>query len=201
MKKIDGWYWPDGDEKSHKARYQEMLSALDETLALVDKQGACIQAGGAVGIWPQYLSQRFDEVYTFEPDEQQFECLSHNVKANNVHAYRAALGESPGYVGTVHHQDRCNASHVDDGGSGVPRILLDSIAVKTPVAFVCLDCEGYELFALRGGEDVLIRDKPVVQVEDKHGDRFGVGPNDIDDYMNSLGYTLHSEYKFDKVFV
>lgn len=201
MKHINGWWWPDNDQKSHQARVGEMLEDLEHTLTFVEDRGICLQAGGAIGIWPQFLAEHFADVYTFEPDPEQVECLEANVTAENVHKYNAAVGETPGFVGTVHNEERCNASYVDDRGDRVHRILLDSVSVKGRVNFMCLDLEGYELFALRGAEDILARDKPVVQVEDKHGGRFGIEEGGVDAFMQSLGYERMKTHKFDKVFV
>ena len=201
MKFIGGWWWPDTDEKSHIANRGRQIAALDETLSLFSGRSTCIQAGGAVGVWPEYLAGLFDHVVTYEPDAKQFECLEANIVSDNVSINYGALGATVGLVGTSHNNNRCNASYIDDSGADVVRYALDDTRwAKESIDFICLDCEGYEYFALQGMERILYEQSPTVQVEDKHGDRYGVLDEDIDSLMASWGYTLVHTYRFDKVF-
>lgn len=201
MKYINGWYWPDTDIKSHASVYNKMLKDLNYVLDFVPEKKTCVQAGGAVGIWPQYLSGFFEEVYTFEPDPIQFECLESNITAKNVYKYKCALGKKSGFVKPVHDYERCNASYVINEQGNTKCITLDSLNIEKKVDFICLDMEGYEFFALQGAENMLQEHSPVVQVENKHYNRYNVNKTDIKDFMESIGYSLAYTHKRDEVYI
>lgn len=201
MKQIDGIWWPDSDEKSHVAAYNKMLRELDHILNFVEQKRVCIQAGGAVGIWPQYLSQYFDYVYTFEANPNQFKCLQQNVTATNVFKYNCAIGEAKGHIGFIHDNERCNASHVTRDSHDVYCTDLDSLGfADMPVDFICLDLEGFEIFALRGAKHILEKQSPVIQVENKHYPRYSVDKSAVKNYMKSLGYDMIYSHKYDQVY-
>lgn len=202
MKSINDWWWPDTDKLSHVAAYNSMLRDLWDTLSLVKNKDTCVQAGGAVGIWPQKLSSVFNYVYTFEADPEQFKCLQENISAKNVYKYNCALGEDYGFVSPVHDDKRCNASHVSKrlGKEIIECYPLDAFTFDT-VDFICFDLEGYEYFAIQGAEETISRHSPVIQVEDKHADRFELERGDVDKLMAKLGYKLAKQNKYDKVFV
>ena len=204
MKKHNGWWWPSFDQKSHQARYNKMLKELEATLDLVKDKRICIQAGGAVGIWPQFLSKHFRKVYTFEPNPYQYECLKMNTTANNICSMPYALGETGGQVQVVTNEERCNASYVvnpeDQGYSATCIKIDDYFPHNQDIDFICLDLEGYELFALKGAKRILLQNNPIVQVEDKHSDRFGVSQGQVDEFMEFLGYELIHQNRYDKIF-
>jgi len=203
LKYVNDWYWPDGDVKSHVANHDKMLSNLKYVLGFVSQKRVCIQAGGAVGMWPHFLSKHFEQVYTFEADSEQFDCLRVNVRAENITAFHAALGRENGSVGVVHDQKRCNASYVVGQTAGNPRArcyTLDSMDFDVPVGFICLDLEGYEFFALQGAEKLLRQHSPVVQVENKHYNRYGLQKHYIGAIMGSFGYSLIHTNKYDEVY-
>lgn len=101
-----------------------------------------------------------------------------------------ALGEADGMVSIHTTQGQSGDSWVDGEGD-IPLTTLDSFDLEG-VDFIKLDCEGYELFALRGGEKMLKRDKPVVIVEQKpgRGAKFGLSDTAAVDYLIGLGYEL-----------
>lgn len=202
MKLVNGWWWPDQDKLSHKANHSKMLAELDKVIKLLENKRGCIQAGGAVGIWPQYLSKEFCSVYTFEANPSQFECLQENITANNIEKHNCALGKDYGRVSPVNDSDRCNASYVSNklNEDVIECCPPDRFSFSEPVDFICLDLEGYELFALMGSKETIKKNKPVVQVENKHYNRYGIDKNDIRKYMKSIGYSLIQTYKYDEVY-
>jgi ribulose 1,5-bisphosphate carboxylase large subunit-like protein len=80
--------------------------------------------------------------------------------------------------------------------------MLDSYGLSA-VDFIKLDCEGYELFALRGAEETIKRWMPVITVEQKpgHGQQFGLGDTDAVRWLLKRGYKLAQELGGDYIMV
>ena len=79
-------------------------------------------------------------------------------------------------------------------------VTLDSFDLQD-VDFIKLDCEGYELFALRGAEETLKRCRPCVIVEQKpnRAQRFGLPQTGAVDYLQSLGAKLRAKMAGDYI--
>jgi hypothetical protein len=60
------------------------------------------------------------------------------------------------------------------------------------VDFMKLDCEGYELFVLRGGEKLINECRPVMIVEQKPGKGkfYGLGDTEAVKWLQAKGYKL-----------
>jgi len=67
------------------------------------------------------------------------------------------------------------------------------------VDFMKLDCEGYELFAIKGGEQTIKRDKPCIIVEQKpgKGKQFGLGDHDAVTLLREWGFEVVKEISGD----
>jgi FkbM family methyltransferase len=127
----------------------------------------CIQAGGAIGIWPMRLAQYFDNVYTFEPEPINYECLIHNTAGiENIYCENAALGNENKkikmFLPSIGH---CGAWIVQDNGP-TPMLRIDELDLKD-VDLIYLDIEGYEYYALEGAAETIRKYKPVIGLEDK----------------------------------
>lgn len=81
--------------------------------------------------------------------------------------------------------------------------LDDLFRRASRVDFIKLDCEGYEYFALRGGEATIRQWRPVIIVEQKPGRGSGFGLSDLAavDWLRSLGYLLKAEMAGDYIMV
>lgn len=168
---IDGksrWAWPRADTnnvfgtlvrdwtKHHKRAFLEHTKNRREVV---------IQAGGNCGIYPAMLGCYFDRVYTFEPDDLNFFCLTMNCQYPNIIKLQAALGLIGG-MGNVARVSPSNigAHKVYRATPHVPIIPIDSIYLDR-CDFIQLDVEGSELDVLRGAERTILRNYPVVSVE------------------------------------
>jgi hypothetical protein len=86
------------------------------------------------------------------------------------------------------------------GAGHIPLRRLDEVLPNvTGVGFIKLDCEGYELHGLKGGEELLKRNKPVVMVEQKPGkaQSFGLAQTEAVTYLMSLGAQVVKEMSGD----
>ena len=164
---------------------------LDAGLAWVKKRSVALQAGGHVGIFPNYLAGHFVEVYTFEPDPDLYACLHQN-KRPRVHAIQAALSSSTGEAVFRRNLGGTGAL-VPDGDLTVKTIAFDELDVD--VNFVHLDVEGHEVEALRGAASMIDACSPILQLEILP--RF---KDMIYDYVLSIGYKLVCDRRRDHVF-
>lgn len=186
-------------------QWEKIRASLDHVNA------ACrtaIDVGAHCGLWSMHLTKRFAHVEAFEPVELHRRAFARNVRGGGtVNLWACALGDSSGYVTMSSNPSSSGDTWVKPGSvsdeaateSAVPLRRLDDLlldgAIEGPVDFIKLDCEGFELFVLRGGEQLLRRWKPVVVVEQKPGraEKFGLGRTDAVPYLKSLGAQLRRE--------
>lgn len=204
-KHLQEWMRKVRDRKDGRLRYQG--SKIDLALAAVsDKEGMAIDVGGHVGLWSHWLAQAFRFVVAFEPVDLHRQCFGRNVTADNVLLLPVALGERDGKV-SIHTSAGSSGDSWVKGDGDITLMRLDDVAAvrdaTMPVRFVKLDCEGYELFALRGAEATLTKHRPVVMVEQKPGraSKFGIPDTAAVDYLRGLGYRLVRELSGDYLMV
>ena len=215
MKFVDGWYFPDGETHlpawianpkvrmmlNGRAAYQgqKQVAAME----LCKQHRTAIDVGGHVGLWSFNLGHRFKVVHAFEPVVAHRECFAKNVAdpVADVYLHPCALGEREGRVSIRTEPTSSGDSRVDGAGD-IPMRRLDEFGF-TDVDLVKVDCEGYELFVLRGAEEILARQKPVVMVEQKpgHAQKFGLGERDAVTYLESMGYRVAREMSGDFLMV
>jgi len=171
------WKWNPDDTRL--LQVNDWIKDLYTALAHVprERRGVAIQAGGAMGVWPDQLSEYFQIVHTFEPHPVNFDCLRANVGYRaNVEMYNAALGS---YTGVVEiklpdsEQHNAGAYYTVKHGKGeaIPQFQLDEMVrsgqIKGRVDFIQLDVEGHEMDVLLGAIEILTNDAPVLMLEDK----------------------------------
>ena len=207
IKQFDGTWFP--SHESHMIEWMQQVncrvdgqltyqySKFQAAMNFVKNVRVAIDVGGHVGMWSRQLAKRFDAVHSFEPVEQHRACFALNVTAPNVMLYEVALGDKEGTVQIATSKGSSGDSYVNGSGD-IPLVRLDSYPIQN-VDFMKLDCEGYELFALRGGEELLKRCHPTIIVEQKPGraQKFGLGEKDAVPYLESLGAKLRKEISGD----
>jgi FkbM family methyltransferase len=184
-------WWPASDAVCHIVIYRELRS-LDRALCHVADWSVAVQAGGNVGVWPLHLGEYFAEVVTFEPDPENYECLSRNVAGIPcVKPHHAALGESAGACGIrCDYRNNCGAPFVEYGAGDVPVATIDGLDLPG-CGLLALDLEGAEPLALAGAVETIGKYRPVIMLEHKgHGDRFGFTKEDIEAHLARLNYRI-----------
>ena len=186
MKLVRDWWLPDGEVAmvewfKNDSGYQR--AHRKEALRHVTNWTVAVDIGAHVGTWSKDMAEKFEEVHAFEPVEAHRECFKRNVTAGNVTLHPYALGQWAQSVGMDVGKE--NSGHSVVSGNGTVQMLtLDSFEFEN-VGYIKLDCEGYEVFALKGGEETLKRCRPVVSVEQK---KSAFGPQYAAlDYLASLG--------------
>lgn len=218
MKQELGWYFPDGErhlpEWMRNAKqmrggvHQYQLTKYQAALKFCGSRRLAVDVGGHVGQWSKNMAEDFEAVVAFEPVPAYAECWHANMSGlDHAHLFHYALGAAPGVVslkcGTPgSHGDTFVAAKADANAAiDVEMRDLDSFGLGD-VDFIKIDCEGYEIFVLKGGEETIKRDKPCIIVEQKPGRarKFGLGDQDACALLKSWGALLRFEMSGDFCF-
>ena len=191
----------------HRNAYEKEIDLLAQLLTAGD---TCMDVGANIGQWTFYMSKIVGpsgKVFAIEPMPITYEVLKrviNKLKMKNVSAHQIALGDKDGW-GTM---------HVDENKDGVKSLATaylsgderssmagSKIRIKTldgfiestninKIKLIKCDIEGAELFFLKGGANVLMRDKPVLicEIQYVHTLKYGYRPKNVFDFMRSFGY-------------
>ena len=180
MYQAHGWWFADQDthfahmidkniKKGGPATYQEPVRR--KSLYYVNKFGLAVDIGANVGLWSRDLAQRFERVIAIEPVETFTECLKKNVPVSNIEVWPIALGTEDTTIDMIITEGNTGHSHIDKstfGNGKVQMKKLDSLGINfESIDYVKIDCEGYEIEILKGGEQTLKYHKPIIVVEQK----------------------------------
>jgi FkbM family methyltransferase len=178
----NGFLWPKNDKHCAAAAFSQ-LKDLQRAVNYARKLDVVVQAGGNCGVWAAELAGRFEAVYTFEPDPDNFACLAHNTRhLPNVVKMQAALGDARGPVGLLRDPSNAGATRVTGRGL-IPTLRIDDLGLRK-CDLIYLDIEGKELSALSGARKTIGECKPVVVVEDKGvSSHYGVPQGEVVNWM------------------
>lgn len=198
------WHWPDGDNKLRSCF--DMVKEVDEWIDLCPSFICAVQAGGAVGVWPIRLAQKFGWVYTFEAHPENYEALRLNIKNQiNITAHHAPVSNNE-RAAKIHirneQRDNFGAGYILDDPQGIRCMTIDSLKASS-CGLICLDVEGAELQALEGAVETIKRDKPLIVVEDKPLPQMSVfkrSQGAMGEWLKQFGYKLVKEVHWDKVY-
>jgi FkbM family methyltransferase len=144
-----------------------------------------IEVGANIGALTVPLSRRCKEVFAFEPQPQNYELLCKNLSTNGIHNvsfYPYAIGAKNDKVNipSIAEIDEAHGVIGDYGGfeigSGhftVEQRSLDNFKALFghKIAFIKMDCEGSELEVLKGAEQLIKRDWPLLYIENDKKDK------------------------------
>jgi FkbM family methyltransferase len=183
------------------------LASIDVVLRLTPGRTCCVQAGGNLGVFGKYLAKSFASVLTFEPSPELFPKMVANAPETNILRFQAALGETPGLVGTVCRRRGNKPAGIHEGlthidGPGiVPTLRLDDFQLPI-VDLLYFDLEGFELYALRGSLETVRRCHPVIVVEvNQNAGFYGVTRDEVRACILAQGYRFVQRVQSDEVFV
>ncbi len=204
------WMTKSGEMVDGRGTYQ--IKKLRAAVAYCKDFRTAVDVGAHCGMWTMQLAKQFDNVLAFEPVLAHQECFIANLYGKHgVHLMPYALGDHDGMVemetAPTSSGDTRVRAEVKSGG--VPLLKLDDAIeeyrIKVgPVDFIKLDCEGYELNALKGAAATIKRCLPVIIVEQKPGraQRFGLPETGAVDWLqDNFGYRLAKEMSGDFIMV
>lgn len=218
MKQWKGLWFPENEE--HLIEWMQKVNVLVDgkptyqyskykaARDLCKQRRVVVDIGGNLGLWSRVMCLDFSHVEAFEPVPTYGDCFERN--APNAKLNRVALGETMGVVsmaGTTPNSvgDTSPSTGATDEFIVAKDILmhtLDSYELEK-VDLIKIDCEGYELPILKGGQQTLLRNKPVVIVEQKptHGTRHGYEDDAAVKYLQGLGMSIKQVVSGDYIMV
>jgi FkbM family methyltransferase len=198
---IDGWYIPADDKRCFGAVMVE-AGSISHVVSKCKQQRTCLQAGGNIGIFPAALSRKFQTVYTFELDPDNFAALRMNLNHIDNIVYRnAALTDFHGSVGVDRIKPNNIGAHQVKADGDIPTVMIDDLGLED-LDLLWLDIEGSEHQALLGATKTIHACSPVIVLELKGlALRYGYSDNQTFDLMDSLGYKVSEKIGRDYIFV
>lgn len=203
----DSYYWPIIDKFSFEHQIKTFKPVISEINEIVRNKRTVLQAGGNCGVYTLEYSKHYENVYTFEPDTTNMNCLILNtLQSNNIIKFQACLGADHGMTaiqnpleimdtGSIHVKTEKELDErmlVVHSKPNIPILKIDDIQFDN-LDLIHLDIEGYELYALKGGIETIKKYKPVIVLEvcdNGHSERFGYTKDDLEDFLKSIDYTF-----------
>lgn len=153
-------------------------------MSLLKDEGLILDIGANLGIMTWHLLNNFKqaEVWAFEPipeNNKILRAVTDNFKSERFKIFDIALGDKPGTakmvlpnVARVKMQGLSHVVHesIDEFNEGdFYEVKIDSldnlIDTSKKVQGIKLDVENFEYFVLKGGEQLIDRDKPIIYTE------------------------------------
>lgn len=201
MKQVVGIWLPKDDHHLEpilkmgpvvRGRTTYQYHKYQKALKFVRRQRLAVDVGGHVGLWSRVMSYDFYRVVTFEPVALHRQCFEKNcVECLNVELRPFAVGASTNKVEINTPYDNTGHSQVlEVADATIPMVTLDTQEFGDHIDFLKIDVEGYELNVVRGGEETIRRDRPVIIIEQKpngNAENFGFKQHDAVNLLKKWG--------------
>jgi FkbM family methyltransferase len=185
------WAWRTDDSNTWNVMTTEKFMQFPlEVAAAVTGRRTVIQAGGHCGLYPYQYADLFERVITFEPEETNLACLLENVKEKkNVEVNNCALGETSTQTSLENFATNTGQYRINNNNTGsVVVSRIDDFDIKD-VDLIHLDVEGYELFALKGGIETILKSKPDIVLETNDlCTEYNYTIVELETWLRSIGY-------------
>lgn len=208
MKQVKGWYLPDTDIDFDRwitdGEYQK--EHRDGILTFLKTRGIsfqnCLDVGAHVGFWLKDLCKNFKRVYAFEPISDVRECLEKNIEQDNYLLFPYALGNENKKVKVNYIPEETGNTYISKKGNREIELKrLDDLKLPK-IDYIKIDAEGFEVEVIKGGLELVKRDKPFIHVEVKEKilRKQGLVSTDIEKFFNSIDYKLCYKIKSENVY-
>jgi len=156
----------------------------------------CVDAGANVGMWTRSLMQDFEKVHCFEPNPVFAECWRRNIPLDkNAVLHQVGLGDTD-HTATF---TQPLAQILDRTPGDIHIKTLDSFEL-TQIDFIKIDVDGYEDLLIKGAQETISQNLPVINIEMKRAKRPGI-VRVAEDILKKLGYKLKTRTKSDEVWL
>jgi FkbM family methyltransferase len=178
---------------------------------LAQSGGVILDVGASVGVYSMLLARwagASGRVYAFEPSPRTFALLREHLALNSlqrrVEAVRQAVsdqcGEAVFYAHEISGESSLNVGFAQrvSGAEAVrvPVTTIDNFCGDNNIAprLIKIDVEGYDLHALRGARETLLRHRPqlVVELHPMHFAEVGVSVGELEEFLHSIPYRVTS---------
>jgi len=205
VSKFQGWHILPNDKTlklalSHSKRrhgisdiFEYQKDQLIKAIKLSKKFRNCIDIGAHYGLMSYHMSERFENVYSFEIEPSVRKCLEMNMDefdCSNVKVYPCGVGESNKLVGiNFAPKGKTFGTHINNKALPMIEIKsIDSFDFKD-IDFIKIDAEGYEPFIIDGAIKTIKKYKPIILYERKgHEKRYGKSRDSVLQRLSKLGY-------------
>jgi FkbM family methyltransferase len=205
-----GWWFPArgdsliSDQPAHQYQAAQRKIIFDHLTSKGCQFRNCVDVGSHIGIYSHHLVSRFKWTHAFEVMPIMRECYRLNITGSNHTLYPYGLGSTDTQARINFNQNNSGGTHASDDGEHLLEIRrLDSFNIEQ-IDFIKMDVEGYELEVLKGAEQILRKQSPVIQLEMKLKNlrRYGLDKDHIRNYLSRFGYTqtmkMTNDYIFEK---
>lgn len=173
---------------------EEVLKELD---SYIPDKAVIIDAGANIGNHSLYWSirKKAKKIYSFEPVEGTFEILKRNININGLSdviiPYNVGLSDHKGKAKREKFKySNIGATTICDDENGCMELnTIDNIGISEKIDFIKIDVEGLECEVIRGAQNTLKSDSPIVFVE-SFPDKF----KEMNALMNSYGYKIERRF-------
>lgn len=167
---------------------------VGQTGPFINPNKNVVDVGAAVGLYSTFWADKCRHLYAFEAVPVVFEQTKKFAeKFDNVTAINKAVSDFEGTAEFFVDDKRLSNSSfqnlVDGPAIEVPVTTLDASGIDN-VGFLKIDVEGVELRVLKGGEQMIDRDRPVCMIEIYP--KFNEGPvSETFKFLFNKGYACH----------
>lgn len=152
-------------------------------------EGLILDIGANMGTHSLQLYKHSSKlkIWAFEIDYKNFELLRQNtINYPQISCFNFGIGSCNS---TVNFTDGADDDYNQGGirithnGNNINMVVaLDTFIFPEPVTFIKIDIEGHELSAFEGMTNLLLKDKPLIWLEDFNGNAIN--------YLKNLGYEM-----------
>jgi len=161
----------------------------------------CIDVGGHIGTTSLPYSRLFTDVIAFEPNPVSYDFFKKNVQLNNISnitVYNKGVYNKTTECIVAKHGENSGCYYIkecDKCDGSIPVVKLDDLTIDKPVDFIKIDTEGSEFFVLEGAHNLILENKPLINLEtnscsDKY---FGYNKERIFEFLKSLDYKVMND--------
>ena len=174
------YYWPSETNWSGlEWMHQEVFVPASQNFHAYEFAGVrihpgdlVIDAGASEGFFTRYALQRDATVLALEPVKSLAGALEKTfateISRGQVKVLPVALGARSGRAKLNLVHERLYESRVASTGIEIQTVSLDDIINPERIDFIKMDIEGAEMDAVRGGREVIARDKPCLAIAVYH---------------------------------
>lgn len=193
VENIDYLWWLERDKSAFTKPLADWKQDGEKFLSFVKDRNTVIQAGGNCGMYARFYGNYFDTVYSFEPNKDNFYCLSMNCQEEKYKIFNVCLGAKNTKAKLFKSKEKptnCGIWQTKEDTSGeIDVVTIDGLELNT-LNLIHLDVEGYEKEVLTGAIESIKKFLPVVILEAGHGSEI----------INSIGYSIKFKGRMDWVY-
>jgi len=155
-----------------------------------------IDIGANIGFYSILFSDRFERIYSFEPNERNFKVLRKNIENNklkNIQVLNFGLGENEeiliGNSNTKGELFQTSGFAISKDNKKGEKVIIkkgdDVLQFQNKTLTIKIDVEGFEFFVLKGLKSTLINNLCILQIEiwEKNND-------EVYQFLKLLGYKM-----------